>query len=437
MRTNADLKKQSVQTDYREYSNIDSNPRLKRDHYEVRKRRPKKKRQTLHLAKQVQHGKRQAFFNQGNDEKIYETFEEIHEHINEPSNEDGQVQASERYESHEETLSGGGVQSDEEQKQEQQKEESPVKIKVKHHHHHHHHNHIKEVIKTVPKPYKVEKIVHVPIEKIVEKIVHVPKIVNVTVEKIVHVPVEKIIEKIVHIPKAVHVPKPYIVEKIMEKIVHVPKPYPVLRTVPYPVEIKVPVTVEKKVPFPYKVEVERKVPVPYKVEVERKVPVYIQNHEPYKYEQTYPKNYKDAVQFNTEIEETQGTENYPRFPPYFYSNKMSPFKKSETPHHEEIQSIKQPTEQHTNIDYPKSFAPTMEQSTSESQFLPIKFLENNSQFNIVVADNNTSFDLNPQIYDNKYHELPFPFEFIQVQPVPFRSNVKLELPFPGASSNST
>ncbi|KAM8716556.1 hypothetical protein ACLKA7_003435 [Drosophila subpalustris] len=153
-RTNADLKKQSVQTDYREYSNIDSNPRLKRDHYEVRKRRPKKKRQTLHLAKQVQHGKRQAFFNQGNDEKIYETFEEIHEHINEPSNEDGQVQASERYESHEETLSGGEVQSDEEPKQEQQKEESPVKIKVKHHHHHHHHNHIKEVIKTVPKPYK-------------------------------------------------------------------------------------------------------------------------------------------------------------------------------------------------------------------------------------------------------------------------------------------
>ncbi|XP_034472113.1 uncharacterized protein LOC117779883, partial [Drosophila innubila] len=374
-----------------------------------------------------------------NDEKIYETFEEIHEHINEPITEDGQTQASERYESHEETLLG--VQSDDEQ----QKQESPVKIKVKHHHHHHHHNHIKEVIKTVPKPYKVEKIVHVPIEKIVEKIVHVPKIVNVTVEKIVHVPVEKIIEKIVQVPKAVHIPKPYIVERVMEKIVHVPKPYPVLRTVPYPVEIKVPVTVEKKIRVPYKVEVERKVPVPYKVEVERKVPVYIHNQEPYKYEQTYSKNYKDsdAVQFNSDIEETTGTENYPsfitpRFPSYFYSNKMSPFKKSESPHNEETQSIKQPTEQHASIEHPKSFAPTMEQSTSESQFLPIKFLESNSRLNIVVADNNiTSSDMNSQIYDNKYHELPFPFEFIHLQPVPFKSNSQLELPFPGTMSNST
>lgn len=65
------------------------------------------------------------------------------------------------------------------------------KIKIKHHHHHHHHNHVKTVVKK--EPYPVEKIVHVPVEKIVEKVVEkkVPYKVEVPVEKIVHVPVEK------------------------------------------------------------------------------------------------------------------------------------------------------------------------------------------------------------------------------------------------------
>jgi len=43
------------------------------------------------------------------------------------------------------------------------------KIKIKHHHHHHHHNHVKTVVKK--EPYPVEKIVHVPVEKIVEKLI--------------------------------------------------------------------------------------------------------------------------------------------------------------------------------------------------------------------------------------------------------------------------
>jgi hypothetical protein len=38
------------------------------------------------------------------------------------------------------------------------------KIKIKHHHHHHHHNHVKTVVKK--EPYPVEKIVHVPVEKV-------------------------------------------------------------------------------------------------------------------------------------------------------------------------------------------------------------------------------------------------------------------------------
>lgn len=53
------------------------------------------------------------------------------------------------------------------------------KIKIKHHHHHHHHNHVKTVVKK--EPFPVEKIVHVPVEKIVEK--KVPY--KVEVEKIV------------------------------------------------------------------------------------------------------------------------------------------------------------------------------------------------------------------------------------------------------------
>lgn len=55
------------------------------------------------------------------------------------------------------------------------------KIKIKHHHHHHHHNHVKTVVKK--EPYPVEKVVHVPVEKIVEK--RVPYKVEVPVEKIV------------------------------------------------------------------------------------------------------------------------------------------------------------------------------------------------------------------------------------------------------------
>lgn len=62
------------------------------------------------------------------------------------------------------------------------------KIKIKHHHHHHHHNHVKTVVKK--EPYPVEKVVHVPFEKIVEKIIE--KKVPYKVE----VPVEKIVEKV-------------------------------------------------------------------------------------------------------------------------------------------------------------------------------------------------------------------------------------------------
>jgi hypothetical protein len=63
------------------------------------------------------------------------------------------------------------------------------KIKIKHHHHHHHHNHVKTVVKK--EPYAVEKIVHVPVEKVVEKVVEKKVPYKVEVEKIVHVPVEK------------------------------------------------------------------------------------------------------------------------------------------------------------------------------------------------------------------------------------------------------
>lgn len=65
------------------------------------------------------------------------------------------------------------------------------KIKIKHHHHHHHHNHVKTVVKK--EPYPVEKVVHVPFEKIVEKFIE--KKVPYKVE----VPVEKIVEKVKNI----------------------------------------------------------------------------------------------------------------------------------------------------------------------------------------------------------------------------------------------
>lgn len=90
--------------------------------------------------------------------------------------------------------------------EESQTGEEPMK--VKHHHHHHHHNHIKTVVKKVPEPVEVEKIVHVP----VEKIVHVPK----------PYPVEKIVEKIIHVPKPYPVEKIVHVPKIVEKIVYSP-----------------------------------------------------------------------------------------------------------------------------------------------------------------------------------------------------------------------
>lgn len=157
------------------------------------------------------------------------------------------------------------------------------KVKIKHHHHHHHHNHIKTVVKK--EPYPVEKLVHVPvekvvpIEKVVEKVVHVPIPKPYPVEKIVHVPkiVEKPVEKIVTVnkpvPYPVKIPVPYPVEKIVEKpvekIVQVPK-Y-IEKKVPY--EKLVPVEVPK--PYPYKVEVERKIPVPYEVKVPVEVPVRI------------------------------------------------------------------------------------------------------------------------------------------------------------------
>ncbi|XP_067621536.1 titin [Eurosta solidaginis] len=244
----------------------------------------------------------------------------------------------------------------EHEKGEKKEEKKHEKIKIKHHHHHHHHNHIKEIIKKVPEPYPVEKIVHVPVEKIVEKVVHVPKPypvekivekkipypVEKIVEKKVHYPVEKIIEKIVHVPveKVVHVPKPYPVEKIVEKkvpypvekivekvvekkvpypvekivekIVHVPKPYPVEKIVEKVVEKKVHVPVEKivekivHIPKPYPVEkiVEKivHVPQPYPVikhvayPVEVKVPVHIEKPVP------YPVEKKVHVPYRVEVE---------------------------------------------------------------------------------------------------------------------------------------
>ncbi|KAH8410602.1 hypothetical protein KR009_006179, partial [Drosophila setifemur] len=245
------------------------------------------------------------------DNKNYHTFEEIHEHIEE---DDGHYQASEQ-------IGTQSIQHEHGKDYSNKKEGKRMKIKIKHHHHHHHHNHIKELIKTVPQPYPVEKIVHVPIEKIVEKIVHVPKLVNVTVEKIVHVPIEKIVEKVVHVPKPVQVPKPYVVEKIIEKIIHVPKPYPVLRTVPYPVEIKVPIPMEKKIP------------VPYKVEIERKVPIYIRSSEPYKFEPSPFDNYHrgEDFKFQMEIDHSPPQGHEPSSLPSYFYNKIYKSKNVEQP----------------------------------------------------------------------------------------------------------
>lgn len=187
------------------------------------------------------------------------------------------------------------------------------KVKVKHHHHHHHHNHVKTVIRKVPQPYPVEKIVHVP----VEKIVHVPKPypVDKFVEKVVHVPVERVIQVPRPVPvdriveKVVHVPKPYPVDRIVEKqvpvnrpvrvnvpypverIVHVPKPYPVEKIVekivhvPVIKHIRVPVPVEVKVPYPVNK------PYPVKVEVEKQVPIQVEKRVPYPVKVYIPKPY--------------------------------------------------------------------------------------------------------------------------------------------------
>ncbi|XP_064546831.1 uncharacterized protein LOC135434254 [Drosophila montana] len=506
--TNTNLKTLNTHSGFQEYGKLDSNLPLNRTYNEIRKRRTKKKRQ----AKASKHAKRSHFTKSLNiptkpknnlhtsedkDVKIYETFEEIHEHINEPDSQDGQYQASKRYESREEAVGG-------QENIEEEKHDDPIRIKVKHHHHHHHHNHIKEVIRSVPKPYPVEKIVHIPIEKIIEKIVQVPKIVNVTVEKIVHVPVEKVIERIVRVARPVHVAKPYVVEKIMEKIVHVPKPYPVLKTVPYPVEIKVPVTVEKKIA------------VPFTVEVERKVPVYIKSQEPYRYEHTYYKNHEDQgmPKFSTDNEQTfdrpvfssenyyhnkqiaskqtdlsmkspyqtfkepinqhtniekiptkhadfahyqafkepinQHTnieqirtkqadfEQYQTFKEPIYQHKNNEPMLSKQADFAQYQTFKEPINQHTNIEDSKTFA-SMEQSTAESTFIPFKFLETKSPFNIIVANNDTSFDFSPQAFGNKLHELPisFPIEFIQMQPMPFQNHLSLDSSMQQPSFKST
>ncbi|XP_075151594.1 uncharacterized protein LOC142225668 [Haematobia irritans] len=282
--------------------------------------------------------------------KVFHTFEETHEHIiekdDEPTSETGsadrnvsdnteqlEVQAEQQY-------SEPLTQETQHFHSEEDKHEKHKKIKVKHHHHHHHHNHIKEVIKKVPEPYPVERIVHVPVEKIVEKIVHVPKpypvekIVKVPVEKLVHVPkpypvekivekkvpyaVEKVVEKIVHVPvekvveKIIHIPKPYPVEKIVEKIVHVPVEKVVEKKVPYPVEKIVHVPVEKIVekivhvpkPFPVEKIVNKLVavpkpyavvkPVPYPVEV--KVPIHVEKPVPYEVQKYVPAPYRVEVE---------------------------------------------------------------------------------------------------------------------------------------------
>lgn len=284
------------------------------------------------------------------DIKEFHTFEETHEHIIEKDEEpmtlpqiDNTPEATEQLELQaEKEFSEPITQETQHFHSEEEKHEKHKKIKVKHHHHHHHHNHVKEIVKKIPEPYPVEKIVHVPVEKIVEKIVHVPKpypvekIVKVPVEKLVHIPkpyavekivekkvpypVEKIVEKIVHVPvekvveKIIHIPKPYPVERIVEKIVHVHVPVEkiVEKKVPYPVEKIVHVPVEKivekivHVPKPYPVEkiVNKLVavpkpyavvrPIPYPVEV--KVPIHVEKPVPYEVEKYVPAPYRVEVE---------------------------------------------------------------------------------------------------------------------------------------------
>uniref|UniRef100_A0A1B0BLQ9 Uncharacterized protein n=1 Tax=Glossina palpalis gambiensis TaxID=67801 RepID=A0A1B0BLQ9_9MUSC len=230
----------------------------------------------------------------------FHTFEETHEHLDEKPEQNGEDkfpievnQPTEPAETYDvpvdKQLEDPHTQETQHFHSEEGKHDKSKKIKIKHHHHHHHHNHVKEIIKKVPEPYPVEKVVHVPVEKIVEKIVHVPK----------PYPVEKIVEKVVKIPveKIVHVPKPYPVEKIVEKkvpypvekLVHVPVEKIVEKKVPYPVEKIVHVPIEKivekivHIPKPYPVEkvVEKIVHVPVEKIIEKKVPVTVEKKVPY------------------------------------------------------------------------------------------------------------------------------------------------------------
>ncbi|XP_017075801.2 uncharacterized protein LOC108111002 [Drosophila eugracilis] len=363
--------------------------------------------------------------------KHYHTFEEIHEHIDE---EDGQYQASEQI----------GTQSilHENVEHSNKKDGKRMKVKIKHHHHHHHHNHIKELIKTVPQPYPVEKVVHVPIEKIVEKIVHVPKLVNVTVEKIIHVPIEKIVEKVIHIPKPVQVP--YVVEKIVEKIVNVPKPYPVLRTVPYPVEVKV----------------EKKVPVPYKVEVERKVPVYIRSREPYKFEpspfESYP--HAEELKYNMELDHPPPREHHEpsTLPSSNYYNRI--YKSRELDHPPRIENFQNIIPSQQNPEYvtksmiepqykheyiPKS---SIEPTAPGRDPVSLKLVSPTPHFNITGKDlevansapefiNSSSVDLSTQESANAFRGIPFalPFQFVQLQPMAFQNPINVDVPVPSTA----
>uniref|UniRef100_A0A1A9W5C6 Uncharacterized protein n=1 Tax=Glossina brevipalpis TaxID=37001 RepID=A0A1A9W5C6_9MUSC len=230
----------------------------------------------------------------------FHTFEETHEHLDEKLEQNGEEkfpieenQSSSTVENYDapadKQLEDAHTEETQHFHSEEEKHEKSKKIKIKHHHHHHHHNHVKEIIKKVPEPYPVEKVVHVPVEKIVEKIVHVPK----------PYPVEKIVEKVVKVPveKIVHVPKPYPVEKIVEKkvpypvekLVHVPVEKIVEKKVPYPVEKIVHVPIEKvvekivHVPKPYPVEkiVEKIVHVPVEKIIEKKIPITVEKKVPY------------------------------------------------------------------------------------------------------------------------------------------------------------
>jgi hypothetical protein len=72
-----------------------------------------------------------------------------------------------------------------------------------------------------PESIVVEKIVHVPVDRVVEKFIEVPVHVPVEVEKIVEVPtiVEKVVEKLVHAPQALHAKlEPKVEIKMIEKL---------------------------------------------------------------------------------------------------------------------------------------------------------------------------------------------------------------------------